>query len=182
VRSRLDIAAASGLVLLPFAVLGRALLPGHVLSPADILLIFPPWSILAPGLRMANPLLTDVAFMFHPWLIYAGREIAAGRFPLWNPHSFGGAPFFANPQTALLFPLTWIAYVLPAALAITLTSILKFSVAGAGMYWFLRLLAIRPLPAVVGALAFMLNAALVTWVQWAVGTAMAMLPLLFAAT
>jgi hypothetical protein len=182
VRSRLDIAAASGLVLLPFAVLGRALLPGHVLSPADILLIFPPWSILAPGLRMANPLLTDVAFMFHPWLIYAGREIAAGRFPLWNPHSFGGVPFFANPQTALLFPLTWIAYVLPAALAITLTSILKFSVAGAGMYWFLRLLAIRPLPAVVGALAFMLNAALVTWVQWAVGTAMAMLPLLFAAT
>jgi hypothetical protein len=182
IRRHPDGLAVIGLVLLPFAVLGRALLPGRVLSPADILLVFPPWSIVAPGLRMANSLLTDVTFMFHPWLIYAGREVGEGRFPLWNPQTFTGSPFFANPQTALLFPLTWLAFLLPPPLAVTLISILKFSIAGAGTYVFLRLLEVRRGPALVGAVAFMFNAALVTWVQWAVGTAMAMLPWLFAAT
>lgn len=181
-RRHPDPIAAVSLALLPFAVLIRALAPGRVLSPADILLVFPPWSILAPATRMLNPLLTDVTFMFHPWLIYAGREVRDGHFPLWNPHSFAGSPFFANPQTALLFPLTWLAWVLPAPLALTLISILKLSLAGLGMYWFLRLLDLRPLAAFVGALAFMFNGALVTWLQWAVGNGILALPFLFAAT
>ncbi len=182
VHAHADPVAVVALALLPFALLGRALLPGRVLSPADILLLLPPWSAAAPGIRMGNPLLTDIAFMFHPWQIWAGRELAGGHFPLWNPHAYAGAPFFANPQTALLFPLTWLAAVLPAATAVTLISILKLSLAGTGMYVFLRLIAVTPLSAVLGALAFMLNGALVTWLQWAVGTAMAMLPWIFAAT
>src|SRR5205809_147645 len=143
---------------------------------------FPPWASLAPGLLAANPLQSDVAFMFDPWLIYAGRAVASGHFPLWNPYAFAGAPFFANPQTALLFPLTWLAYVLPATLAITLIMVLKLSVAGVGLYAFLRLLAVRPLISAVGAVSFMLNGALVMWLGWAVGSAMAMLPWLFAAS
>src|SRR5437667_243883 len=130
-RRHPDAVAVIALTLLPFVIFAHALWPGRVLSPADILMTFPPWASLAPGLLAANPLQSDVAFMFDPWLIYAGRAVASGHFPLWNPYAFAGAPFFANPQTALLFPLTWLAYVLPATLAITLIMVLKLSVAGA---------------------------------------------------
>jgi len=181
-RRHPDAVAVVALALLPFAVFAHALCPGRVLSPADILMTFPPWASLAPGTLAANPLQSDIAFMFDPWLIYAGRSVAAGHFPLWNPHAFAGAPFFANPQTALLFPLTWLAFVLPAPLAVTLVMILKLSVAGVGTYLFLRLLAVRSLASAVGAVSFMLNGALVMWLGWAAGSAMAMLPWLFAAS
>jgi len=177
-RRHPDAVAVIALTLLPFVIFAHALWPGRVLSPADILMTFPPWASLAPGLLAANPLQSDVAFMFDPWLIYAGRAVAAGHFPLWNPYAFAGAPFFANPQTALLFPLTWLAYVLPATLAITLIMVLKLSVAGVGVYAFLRLLAVRPLISAVGAVSFMLNGALVMWLGWAVGSAMAMLKIM----
>src|SRR2546428_1689628 len=180
-RSHPDAVAVVALTLLPFAIFAHALWPGPVLSPADILMTFPPWASLAPGLLAANPLQSDVAFMFDPWLIYAGRAVASGHFPLWTPYAFAGAPFFANPQTALLFPLTWLAYVLPATLAITLIMVLKLSVAGVGLYAFLRLLAVRPLISAVGAVSFMLNGALVMWLRLAGGSAVAMLPRLLAA-
>src|SRR5437867_7469521 len=181
-RRHPDAVAVVALALLPCVVFAHALWPGRVLSPADILMTFPPWASLAPGTLATIPLQSDVAFMFDPWLIYAGRAVAAGRFPLWNPHAFAGAPFFANPQTALLFPLTWLAYVLPATLAITLTMVLKLSVAGVGLYAFLRLLAVRPLLSAVGAVSFILNGALVMWLGGAVGSAMGMLTWLFAAS
>jgi hypothetical protein len=180
-RRHPDALAVVALALLVTALLGRALLPGRVLSPADILLTQPPWSALAPGRPADNPLLTDVVFMFHPWTLHAGREIGSGRFPLWNPAAFAGAPFFANPQTALLFPLTALAYALPAPTALGLIAMLKMALAGVGTHVFLRLLGAHPAAALVGAVGYMLGGGLVVWLQWSLGTAMACLPWLFAA-
>src|SRR2546429_3391636 len=175
-RRHPDAVAVIALTRLPCVIFAHALWPGGVLSPADILMTFPPWASLAPGLLAANPLQSDVAFMFDPWLIYAGRAVASGHFPLWNPYAFAGAPFFANPQTALLFPLTWLAYVLPATLAITLIMVLKLSVAGVGVYAFLRLLAVRPPISAVGALAFMLHRAPGMLLRRGGGSAVAVVP------
>lgn len=175
-----DAAAVAGLALLPFVLMARALLPGRVLSPADFVLTFPPWAAIAPGLRAANSVLVDVALLFQPALVYAAGELRAGRFPLWNPHEFTGAPFFANPQTALLFPPNWLAFALPLPLGLTLAAILKLSIAGVGTYWFLRELGIRPLAALVGGLAYQLDGMLVTWLGWSTANVMAVLPLLFA--
>lgn len=176
-----DLVAALGLTVLPFLVLGRALFPGRVLSPADNLLAFFPWKSVAPEALPHNPLVTDVTAMFHPWAIYVSREIGEGRIPLWNPHIFLGAPFFANPQTALLFPLTWLGLLLPAPLAISLGAILRISLAGLSMYWFLRFLVTSRRAAVVGAVAYMFNAVLMVWLHWSASTALAVLPLLFGA-
>lgn len=173
--------AAIGLFALPLAVLGWALLPGKVMSAADIVLTFYPWAAAAPGVTAKNPFLFDV-IVFHAWLIYAAREIWAGQFPLWNPHVFAGVPFFANSQAALLFPLNALAYLLPIPTALTLISILKFSVAGLSMYWFLRMLPVGRFPAVIGAVAFMFNGALVVWLQYPFGSAISILPLLFGMT
>lgn len=181
-RRGADALAAIGLTLLPFAIFGHALLPGRVMSPADVLLTVYPWKAIAPEQIPANLLLWEVTYLVHPSLIYAAREIHEGRFPLWNPYASTGFPFFASPHTALLFPLNALAYLLPAPTALTLISILKLSTAGLGMYWFLRLLSVAPIAAVVGSVAFMLNGALVAWLQWPFGSVMACLPWLFGAT
>ena len=180
-RRHPDAVAVLTLFLVPWALLGRALLPGRVLSPADILFLTPMWKALAPGLSVANPTLSDVAVALHPWLILAGRELAHGHFPLWNPYAYAGAPFFANPNTALLFPLTWLAAVLPAATALTIIAILKLSAAGCGMYWFLRMLRLGRPAAWLGALAFMLSGSMIVWLEFPISSAFLCLPLFFAA-
>src|SRR5262245_24225658 len=138
VRAHPDAASVLALISLPLLVFGRALLPGKVLSPADILFMAYPWRGLAPGLRPANDLLSDPVHLFQPWLMYAVSEVWHWRFPLWNPHVFAGSPFFANPQSALLFPLNWVALIVPTAWAFGLIAVLKVAAIGLAMYWFLR--------------------------------------------
>lgn len=178
---RPDRAAALILGLLPFAIFAPAFVPGRVLSPLGNLYSAYPWAALGPELSAAaNPALTDITQVFHPALLYAAREVGAGRFPFWNPYAYAGVPFFSNPQTALLFPLTALAFVLPAGLALTLMSVLKLSAAGLATYWFLRTsLAVSHLPAFTGALGFMLSSTLVSWLPWTFGSTMLFIPLLF---
>ena len=177
---RPDRAAVAVLVLLPFILLSPALLPGRVLSPLDNLFVLAPWHAIAPGPVAPDAALADVTHVFHPWILYGAREVAAGRFPLWNPYAYTGAPFFSNPQTATLFPLTWLAWALPPALALTLPSLLKLVAAGLGMYWFLRVLAVAPIAAFIGAAGYMLSSTLVAWLPWTFATTMLFVPLLFA--
>jgi hypothetical protein len=180
-RRRADALALLLLVLLPFVVAGPALLTGRALSPAAGLMTGYPWQSLGPA-GPINPALSDVAQWFHPALLWSGMEVRAGRFPLWVPHAYTGAPFFANPQTALLFPLTWLAWLLPAAPALTLITALKLVLAGLAMFWFLRAgLRTGVTAAVIGALGYECSTTLAGWVGWAFGNSIAVLPLLFGA-
>jgi hypothetical protein len=175
-----DRAAVAVLVLLPFVLLAPALLPGRVLSPLDNLFVVAPWQAMAPGPVAPDPALADVTQVFHPWILYGAREVAAGRFPLWNPYAYTGVPFFSNPQTATLFPLTWLAWALPPTLALTLPSLLKLVAAGLATYWCLRLLAVTPVAAFVGAAGYMLSSTLIAWLPWTLASTMVFVPLLFA--
>jgi hypothetical protein len=47
------------------------------------------------------------------------------------------------------------------------------------MYWFLRTLAVAPLPAFIGGAGFMLSTTLVAWLPWTYATTMVFLPILF---
>jgi hypothetical protein len=170
------------LILLPFLMFGRSLRPDRVFSAADILFLFYPWRALKPGAVPHNSLLSDRTFVFEPWLIYASRAIRSGRFPLWNPHAYGGAPFLGNFQSALLFPFTAIAYVLPLHMALGMEAILKIGTAGLSMYWMLRVLALQPLAATAGALAFMFNGFIIAWLGWPVTNVAIWLPLLVGLT
>ncbi len=49
----------------------------------------------------------DILHYFYPYRDYAAAALRAGRAPLWNPYIFMGAPFLANPQAAVLYPLHW---------------------------------------------------------------------------
>ena len=166
------------LVLLPFALFGHALLPGRVLAPVDLLMTAYPWRALAPNVSTANPLLTDVTYLVHPLLLWGAREIRDGRLPLWNPQLFAGAPYLANPHTAMFFPLTWLLWLLPAATALTLLAIGKIALVGTATYWCGRRLALGRGAALAGAVAFMLSGQVVAWLQWPYTTTMAFLPIL----
>lgn len=180
-RRRADTLALLLLVAVPFVVAGPALVTDRALSPAGNLLAGYPWRWLGPA-EAPNAALGDVAQWFHPALLWSGSEVRAGRFPLWMPHAYAGAPFFANPQTALLFPLTWLAWLLPGAPALTLITALRLVVAGLGMYWFLRGgLRVGVPAALIGALGFECSTTLAGWVGWSFGNSIAVLPLLFAA-
>ncbi|HEV8585315.1 MAG TPA: YfhO family protein [Methylomirabilota bacterium] len=178
-RRHPDRVAVVVLVLLPLVLFAPALLPGRVLAPLDNLFTTAPWRAHAPGPVVANQALGDVTQVFHPWVLWSAAEVRAGRPPWWNPYAYTGAPFYSNPQTACLFPLTWLAWALPPALALTLPALLKVIAAGLAMYWFLRGLALVPLAAFVGATGSMLSTTLIAWLPWTFASTMPFLPLLF---
>jgi hypothetical protein len=97
----------------------------------------------------------DVWTYFYPLRSYAAMAIQAGRFPLWNPDTFLGAPFFANPQTGLLYPGTVLFYVLPVPYAYSLSVILHVVLCWGLTFAFLRrMFAVGTVAGFVGASAF----------------------------
>ena len=179
VRRHPDRAARIFLVILPLVWFAPALRPGYTLAPLDNLFTAAPWRAIAPGPVQPNLALGDVTQVFHPWTLWAAREVRAGRLPLWNPYSYTGAPFFSNPQTACVFPLTWLAWALPPSLALTVPAVLKVIVAALAMYWFLRGLALQPIAAFIGATGFAFSTTLIAWLPWTFASTMVLLPLLF---
>jgi hypothetical protein len=180
-RRRIDLPVIV-IVLLALLICGRGLLPGNVFSSADILYATFPWRALESRVDPQNTLLSDEAFQFQPWQIYTASQIRAGHFPLWNPHAFGGAPFLGNPQSAILFPYSALAYVMPVSKAQALEAVLKIATAGLAMYWMLRVLDLRSIAALAGAIAFMFNGFLIVWLGWPVTNVAIWLPFLIGLT
>ena len=100
-----------GLVL---AALWSSLIGGQIFGSGDIVLSYPPFSAHLPvgWTRAANYLLSDPVFGFNPQLLVARAAVRAGSLPLWNPYIGGGGASIFLPQ-ATLYPLEWLAFVLP---------------------------------------------------------------------
>ena len=181
-RAHLDLVATAGLFLSASVIFAPPLLLGLTVTPMTVLSEAFPWRAVVPPEPPPNPALTDIAQVFHPWLIWIGKQARHGVFPLWNPHAYTGAPFFGNGQSALLFPLTLLSVVMPAAIAVTVVSWLKLFGIGLATYWLLRTLALSPVPALTGAWTFMLSATVIGWLQWTLAATLLLLPALLAAT
>jgi len=177
---RPDLTALLFLLAVSFAMYGRTLMPGRVMSTGEILFRSHPWKMLSPGRVTVDPILNDPALVFQPWMVLAKREVSAGRFPLWNPYTYCGSPLLGAAQSALLCPFNALSYILPLETAIGLAAVLKTAVAGMSLYWFLRLLSIGSLPALAGSLAFMFGGFMTVWLLWPIASVAAWLPALFA--
>jgi hypothetical protein len=46
----------------------------------------------------------DFSGQFVAWTSYSVERFRDGEIPLWNPYMNAGAPFFADPQTAVFYP------------------------------------------------------------------------------
>ncbi|MBM3263556.1 MAG: YfhO family protein [candidate division Zixibacteria bacterium] len=84
---------------------------------------FSPWmydlvaviGFLALAIVFFWPVITGQAYFWedfvkqmYPYRVYNAVELSSGRFPFWNPYLFGGIPYFAMIDTAVLYPPDWL--------------------------------------------------------------------------
>ncbi len=63
------------------------------------------WRVYTPNAVDAVSLREgDFSAQFVSWTSYAAERWADGELPLWNPYMHAGAPFLADPQTAVMYP------------------------------------------------------------------------------
>lgn len=160
---------AAVLVLLPLILLHRPVLLGQAFVPADLLRSIAPWrQPVAAAEPSWNVLRYDGIAQYYPWRLLAARTIRAGRLPLWNPYQFGaegGTPLIANSQSAPLYPLNLLFYLLPTWYAFGLSAALHLLIAAVGMYAFLRGVPVAPFAALLGATTFVLSGPVITWLS-----------------
>jgi hypothetical protein len=101
-------------------------------------------ALLPPGWVLSTPY-SDLPSQFAPWRAFATASLKAGHFPLWNPYTYSGEPFFGGFQSALLYPFNLLFLVLPLAAGINLSYLLHAILLGWGMHRWARQRGFRPL-------------------------------------
>ncbi|MBI3763097.1 MAG: hypothetical protein HY260_14710, partial [Chloroflexi bacterium] len=108
----------------------------------------------------------DTFLLFYPTWDYRAAALRAGRIPLWNPVTFMGAPFLANSQYGVLYPLNWPLAWLSAPAAIKVAILFHLALGALGAYLFARrVLALKPLSAWFAAALFALGGYLTAHVE-----------------
>lgn len=110
----------------------------------------------------------DLVSFLYPLYAFAARSLRAGDIPLWNPYLYGGAPFAADNQSALFYPINLLLFFLHPNLdyrTMELLAVAHFYLAGVCAYFGLRYVEDPPIKrwaALAGALAFMFSDLFVT--------------------
>ncbi len=184
-RATRRIAAAVVLVAVVLATVWSSVLGGRIFSSDDVMFVYFPFSAQRPAgwLHPTNPVLIDSLVFYHPLMLIVRHDLFSGHLPLWNPFEGGGQPLLGNPQTAMLFPLTWLAFVLPFWSSLVWIVVAKLLLTSAGTYLYCRDLALRRGPSLLAAIAFPFGMFYFTWLEHIdVTSVWAMLPWMFLAT
>jgi hypothetical protein len=139
---------------------------GELLLPTEFLRYFQPWEAHvepAPYDPQWNPLAADGILQFYPWRVFAAERLREGTVPLWNPYQFCGAPFLANAQSAVLYPLNILFWVMNPASAFGYSAILHMFLLQLFTYVWLRRLGLSRAAGVLGAVSFAFCGFCVVW-------------------
>ena len=160
-----------------------ALFSGKVLAPEDMLLLNgAPYSAPAGLHQPSNPLLFDAAWVLHPDMLEARRQLRNFHLPIWSPMIGAGQPLLASQQNAALFPLNWIGDVLPFWQSLEWVAALKVLLAALGMLLLLRGLGLRLAAGLFGGVAYGFSMALVLWLEHPHSNAYILIPWVLFAT
>lgn len=97
----------------------------------------------------------DTATQYYPWYAYLGQSLRAGYIPGWNPATFSGTPFAANPLSGWTYlPAMLVFSLLPLASAIKLYLLIHPLLAACGAYTLSRVLGLAWPGALLGAVAY----------------------------
>ncbi len=105
----------------------------------------------------------DFLAYFAPYWDQLNQALRAGHLPLWNDYIFAGAPFQANPQTQVFYPLRWPMILFSAGKGILITAALHAWLAGVFGYFLIKKLlgtteaTQAALPSLIAALLLSLN-------------------------
>ncbi|MBI4457314.1 MAG: YfhO family protein [Acidobacteria bacterium] len=140
--------------VLPFA---DAMIGHRTVVPNGFLSQYEPWRSELSGLREQALGHFDLLFQFLPWAEFFRHSIYSGNFPLWNPYTYLGSPYLANPQTAVFFPLTWIHLIVPPPQSFAVIFAAKLSLFLIGTFLLLRQHGLSSTSSFVGAVLFSLS-------------------------
>jgi hypothetical protein len=96
------------------------------------------WDVLFSTQVVVGHKNTDLMLQFLPWREFGFGQLRKGNLALWNPYIFGGAPYFAGFQSALLYPPNWLHLILPLTVAINWIVALHVFLAGSLMHAWCR--------------------------------------------
>jgi hypothetical protein len=160
---------------------GEAIFGGRKLLPADIAFTDPVFALQAPA-EFAGPhnvLLYDQAYQFYPWRAYSSTAIRRGWLPFWNPYIYCGAPFLAEDQPAVFYPVNLLSYALSPADALLFSAMVRLFVAGLATYWYVRTVGRGRFGALVSSVTFTFSGFMVVWLGHPHTNVAAWLPGLF---
>ena len=75
----------------------------------------------------------DALLTYLPRQVEVSRSFKSGRFPLWNPYIYTGIPFFADPQTRVVYPVSVLLAWMDPAKAMGYDIAVHFFIAMVGM-------------------------------------------------
>ena len=161
---RPGVLAAAGYLAVALVILGPSIRPGHTVVPADAITQYSPFREASGGFDADNPILSDAATQFFPWMRFLGEHVRAeDRFPTWNPLILAGVPVNPNGYVNVWYPATSLLRVVDAFDAYNLFVLLHLVVAALGVYALARTLNARPWSSwIVGLLAMASGA----WLHW----------------
>jgi hypothetical protein len=107
----------------------------------------------------------DLVSFLWPMYRFSARSLRSGTIPLWNPHLYSGAPFVADNQSGVFYPINLITFALagpPSYQVMEGLVVLHIWLAAVGTFVLLRDLRLRRSAAVLGGLAFALSDLFIT--------------------
>ena len=132
--------------------------PGSGADRTALLYLFLPLLAFAPTILRGRVFFTnDLLGQFGPWWVFFRRSLASGEFPLWNPWTFGGQPFAADPQSMAFYPLLYPFLLFPVGWGLTLFLGFHLGLAAWGMDYWLKALRLESPPRVLGACLYALS-------------------------
>ncbi|MFQ6100314.1 MAG: YfhO family protein [Anaerolineae bacterium] len=122
------------------------------------------WPLLVAGQWIPRGGGDLVSFLW-PVYRFAARSLRAGVIPLWNPHLYSGAPFVADNQSGVFYPINLLTFALfgePSYGVMEALAVFHIWLAGANMFVLARGLHLRRPAALLGGMAFALSDLFVT--------------------
>ncbi len=122
------------------------------------------WPLLLGGQSIPHGGGDLVSFLW-PLYRFAARSLRAGELPLWNPYLYSGAPFIADNQTGVFYPINLVVFALfgePSYAVMEGLVVFHVWLAAAAMFALLRGLELRRPAALFGGVAFALSDLFVT--------------------
>jgi hypothetical protein len=171
----------AGIMLGQAALYGPSLIGRKILLPLDILAgehVYLPRTPQFANIEPSDIFKLDLVFASEPGRRFAASELRAGRFPLWAPHQYAGAPFILSKFSP--FFLLECCTVSPVVLA--WVQLLGALVAGLGAHlFFRRALGVGYWPAAICAWCYPLTDFFIFWQGYMTTTPVFCLPWLLLA-
>lgn len=137
------------------------------INARNLVAMFSPWYYEKfPGFPTgvpSKPGMLDQLRIYYPYMALTQQSYRLGQLPLWNPYNFAGNPHMAEWQSGVFYPLHLLLPLLPLPIYWTFYQMTGFFLAGLFTFWYLRNLKLRPLAAILGAVAYMLSEFMITW-------------------